>query len=141
MADLQSNIDTVRPFIGSIQLRILTAACRGEEKDFFIAKLNELAERIRTMPQSYDTNGQGEAAIVHLHYFRGSLDFYITERDAGSPDDETPGQQSQAYGVADLGYGGEFGYISIAEIIDASVELDLYWKPRPWSEVRQREAA
>ena len=36
----------------------------------------------------------------------------------------------QALGLANLGYGGELGYISIQELIDAGVELDVYWTPK-----------
>ena len=37
--------------------------------------------------------------------------------------------QLQAYGLVNLGYGGELGYISIDELIGNNVELDLYFEP------------
>ena len=72
--------------------------------------------------------------MVHLHYFTGSQDWYITERD-------TSEEQHQAFGLADFGDGGELGYISIAELIKHGVELDLYWKPRTLAEIRIQKAA
>ena len=62
------------------------------------------------MHKVYEQGGKGDAAIVHLHYFTSSGDWYITERD-------TSVAQHQAFGSADLGYGPELGYISIAELI------------------------
>ena len=38
-------------------------------------------------------------------------------------------KQLQAFGKADLGHGGELGYISIVEIIKCGAELDLHWQP------------
>lgn len=45
----------------------------------------EIAQIIETMPSSYETDGQGMAAIAHLHYFGGPGDWYITEKDRGEP--------------------------------------------------------
>jgi hypothetical protein len=67
--------------------------------------------------------------VVHLHYFRGSCDVWLTELDKGAPDDEADDYQSQAFGLTDLGYGPELGYVSIPEITRAGMELDLHWKP------------
>jgi len=68
--------------------------------------------------------------IAHLHYFTGSGDWYITERDTST-------EQHQAFGLADLGYGGELGYISIAELIANNVELDLHFTPQPLAQLRK----
>jgi hypothetical protein len=90
------------------------------------------------MPKSYETDGQGDKAIAHLHYFAGGSDFYITEKDKGDGRDEVPGQQHQAFGLSDVfGDGGELGYVSIAELIQHKVELDLYWTPRTLAEIRK----
>jgi hypothetical protein len=62
------------------------------------------------------------------------MDWYITERDIGDGDDDT---QHQAFGLADLGVGEpELGYISIAELIDNNVELDLHFDPTPISQLK-----
>ncbi len=124
--ELLTAIMTLRKFAPASQIAALLEGIRGEEGEFFKAKINEMAERITTMPKTYDQDGKGNEAVVHLHYFKGSCDWYITERDVETPDE--PGQH-QAFGLADFGYGGELGYISIVELIRNGVELDLYWNP------------
>jgi hypothetical protein len=119
----------LRRFIGSAQIEAMADMCRTEEKKFMYDKLAEVLNIVETMPKTYETDGQGKAAVVCLHYFIGGCDWYITERDM-MPD------QLQAFGLADLGHGGELGYISIVEIIAAGAELDLYWMPKPLSECK-----
>lgn len=134
----------VEHFMPTDQLKAVRAGMRGEEKEFFIDKGREIRNIIENMPKSYETDGQGDAAVAHLHYFKGVSDFYITEKDAGSPKDETPGQQLQAYGLADLGPGhgeAEKGYISIQELIDNGVELDLHWTPKTLAEIKAEKQA
>ena len=43
--------------------------------------------------------------------------------------------QLQAFGKADLGYGGELGYISLVDILKCGAELDFYWQPRKLFEI------
>jgi hypothetical protein len=126
----------IRKFVGQAQIGALAEAINGvgaglggEEREHFIDMMLELAEHVRTMHKTYEQDGQGGNAIVGLHYFRGGMDWFITERDM---EDE----QNQAFGYADLGYGGELGYISIQELIDNDVELDLYWTPKTLDEVK-----
>lgn len=45
--------------------------------------------------------------------------------------------QLQAFGLADLGYGGELGYISIVELLECGAELDLHWTPQTLAEVKR----
>lgn len=68
------------------------------------------------MDKTYEQDGKGEESIAYLHYFRGSADWYILEKDSEP-------EQFQAFGWADLGGGGELGYISI---------IDLVQKARPF---------
>ena len=87
-----------------------------------------LAERIDKMPRTNETCGQGENTIVYLHYFAGTVDAWITEKDVQLPGES--GDQIQAFGKITLfGDNPEWGYISIAELIENGVELDLYWEP------------
>lgn len=130
----QANQAPFGAFIGRRQLATIIAACRGEEGAWFRAKLAELAQTFATMHKVYEQDGTGDAAIVHLHYFTSSGDWYITERD-------TSVAQQQAFGVADLGYGPELGYISIAELIANGAELDLHWTPRTLGEALAGKAA
>lgn len=119
----------LRHYIGSSQLEAIGDACRGEERQFFLNKLVELAAHVQAMPRVYEQDGLGENAVAHLHYFTGGCDWYITERD-------TSDEQHQAFGLANLGYGAELGYISITELIEAGAELDLYYTPRPLKEIK-----
>ncbi|HLE86813.1 MAG TPA: hypothetical protein VI727_04050 [Candidatus Brocadiaceae bacterium] len=125
-------IKTLREFMPANQLRMITDSMRGDEKQFLFDKVVELACIIETMPKTYEQDGKGDQAIAYLHYFRGNQDWYITEKDVGTP--EEPGQY-QAFGQADLGYGGELGYISIVELVAAGIELDLYFEPKTLREV------
>ena len=119
-------LEQLNGFIGTAQRRVFADMAFSEERQFFFDKRVELAGIVASMPATYETDGQGDQAIVHLHYFMGGCDWYITERDGEAG-------QRQAFGKANLGYGAELGYISIAEIIAAGAELDLYWTPGYWT--------
>lgn len=134
--DAVNALKTLKEFIPTNELQVIGAGCRGEEKQFFFDKLVELAKLIETMPKTYEQDGKGNQAIAYLHYFKGNMDWYITEKDMGSPEDLT---QRQAFGLADLGYGGELGYISIVELLEAQIELDLYFKPKTLEEIQKEE--
>jgi len=121
-------------FINKDQLEVLREAMRGEERQFFFDLLCNLAERIVLMPETYEQDGKGYEAIAYLHYFAGGCDWYITEKDC-DPDGEG---QRQAYGQADLGYGPELGYISIAELLENKVEIDLYYAPKTLAAINAR---
>lgn len=140
-ADSQQ-IHAVRHFMGRAQLAAMIDGAKGEEGEWFRAKIGALCDTVRTMPKSYETDGQGMGAIAHLRYFAGGrAAWLITERDAGAPGDITPGEQLQAFGHADLfGDGGELGYISIAEIIAEGGELDLFFTAKPlWQALKLEE--
>lgn len=77
----------------------------------------------------------GQLAVVHL--FVGSADWWISEYNP---------KTGIAFGLSDLGYGSELGYISIPELESVRapvvvngviiynqlpVERDLDWQPRP----------
>jgi len=129
------NVNTLNDFIGVRQLTAMTSALRGEEGEHFENKLEEYAERARTMPKTYEQDGKGDEAIVYLHYFHpNGFDWYITEKDMGDGTGDTA--QYQAFGYADMGY-PELGYISIAELVANNVELDLYFTPRTLAEVKR----
>lgn len=117
-------------FIGRKQLAVLVDACTGEEGEFFLNMLKDLADTIHKMPKIRETEGQGDAAIVHLHYFRGNADYHVIEKDI------TP-EQIQAFGLCDLGMGfPELGYVPIQELLRYDFELDLYWEPKTLKAVR-----
>jgi len=80
--DATAAFKILRQFIGSSQIEAMADVCRGEEKGFMFSKLGELLNTLETMPQTYQTDGQGQAAIAHLHYFINGCDWYITDRRA-----------------------------------------------------------
>lgn len=132
-------VKLVREFTSRDQYQAMRAGLRGEESQHFQDKFMEYGQRIAGMPKTYEQDGKGDQAIVYLHYFNASQDWYITEKDAETP--EEPGQR-QAFGLADLGhYGAELGYISIVELIAHNVELDLYFKPLTLAEIKAKKAA
>jgi hypothetical protein len=119
---------TLHKFINPQELEVIGNACMGEESEFWRKRLVELAGIVDSMPTTYQTDGQGDAATVHLHYFTSDYDFYITERDCEE-------EQLQAFGLACI-WEEELGYISIKELVDAGAELDLYWEPKTLSQVK-----
>lgn len=127
---LDTASDDLQPFIGHAQLSTMCQAAKGEEKVWFITRMVELAALIHSMPKTYEQDGKGQQAVAYLHYFTGGFDWYITEKDM-----ET--EQLQAFGLADLGYGGELGYISIVDILKHGAELDLHFTPKTLEQVRK----
>lgn len=122
----------VRAFVPSGQAEAMLAGLRGEESDHFAEKMIRLATLISNAPRTRESDP--DDPIVWLHYFRGSVDAFITELDIEQ-------EQHQAFGAQDVGYGHEMGYISIVELVENDVELDLYFAPKRLSEVlRCREA-
>ena len=125
-----TNVAMLRKFIGTRQLAVMLEGVRGEEGQFFLDKIGEMVNVIKTMPKTYEQDGLGDKAVAHLHYFKGSGDWYITEKDC-------EGVQHQAFGSANLGYGAELGYISIVELIRNNVEIDLHFKPTTLAELKK----
>jgi len=123
-------IKIIRGFMPANELKVMVDNMRKEEKQFFFNKSVEIAEIIKNMPVTYEQDGKGKNAVAYLHYFKGSGDWYITEKDK-----ET--EQLQAFGLADLGYGGELGYISIEELVSSGIELDLYFTPKTLGEIEE----
>ncbi|WP_281400841.1 DUF2958 domain-containing protein [sulfur-oxidizing endosymbiont of Gigantopelta aegis] len=88
-----------------------------------------MATLIKTMPKTGEQENKGDEAIAYLHYFVGAFDWYISEKDMLD-------EQIQAFGLGSMGY-PEYGYISIAELIENNVELDLHFKPEPLKVLKQ----
>jgi hypothetical protein len=131
-------IQKIKGFMPASQLSVISDLFRGEEKQFFFDKMVEMASLIETMPKTYEQDGLGEDAIVHLHYFRGGVDAWVTEKDMGDPSTGDT-SQTQAFGLITLTGSkddAEFGYINIEELVANGVELDLYWSPKKLKEVR-----
>ena len=96
--------------------------------DEFQEILFRLEGIISKMPKTYETeNVDTEDKIVYLHYFYGSFDWYIIEKDINDG-------QHQAFGYAILGDPdcAEWGYISLRELchnLNNYIELDFNWTP------------
>jgi hypothetical protein len=133
-ATTAAQLERLCHFIGRSQRQAIRYGLAGEEGGHFADILADLCATVDAMPKPYETENQGENAIVHLHYFKGGCDWWITERDSSA-------QQLQAFGLASLGYEPELGYISIDELLAEGVELDLYWTPRPLADILQAQAA
>jgi hypothetical protein len=126
--------------LGMSQRKAVGAAMRGEERQYFYDKMVELDETVRNMPVTYSQDGKGDAAVAYLHYFTGSSDWYITERDKGDPDDSPEQANSQAFGFAVLNgdtENAELGYINIGELTRHGAELDFHWSPKTLGEIKK----
>jgi hypothetical protein len=128
MMNTTEAVRVMTPFIDKGQMQAIEQNCQGEEGEWFREKLNELAGIIARMPQPYETDGQGNKAIVHLHYFTGGWDWYVIEKDSQT-------DQYQAFGLV-VGFEPELGYICLPEILECGAELDLHWEPKTLAEVR-----
>lgn len=127
-------MDSFLHFIPVQQKRLIIECLDGEEREFFLNKMMELQETIQSMPVTYQQDGLGDNAIAHLHYFSGGQNWYITEKDR-----EGDGT-IQAFGMVDLGFGSEMGYISIAELVQINmIELDLHWQKKTLAEISASE--
>jgi hypothetical protein len=130
-------MDDLQYFISTAQLLAICENAKGEEGQFFRDLLRDLEARIKSMPGPYETEAQGSQASAALHYFNGSSDWYIFERDGDGP-------QLQNFGFACLNgdvHNAELGYISIQELIQNGVELDLFYKPETLAMIRDRHKA
>jgi hypothetical protein len=127
LTQAKAALEELRQFIGKGQLAALRILFAGEERQYFFDKVCELRDLVANMPKTYEQEGKGDGAIIHLHYFIGNCNWYITERDSEEA-------QLQAFGLAELGYGPEYGYISVEELLENHVELDFYYRPRTVAE-------
>jgi hypothetical protein len=121
-------LNTLKPFICPNQMAAIEEAIAGEEGEYFVALIVQLAVTIATMPRTYETEGLGLDAVAHLHYFKGGCDWFISELDILE-------EQSQTFGLADMGF-PELGYISLPELLENNAEIDLHWQPVAISAIR-----
>lgn len=142
LASLNSETGFFRHWMGRPQRMAIAEAIRGEESQSFIDLLVNLKYVIENMPRTYETEEQQmQDKVIHLHYFGGSVDAWIVERDMGDSKYQAEiGPQHQAFGPITLcgeSVGdSEWGYISIQELIDNGIELDLHLEPKAVKEVK-----
>lgn len=125
----------LRKFISVGQHEALSELMMGEEGEAGWEIVDTLGSIIQTMPHTYQTEKTDtDDKIVYLHYFMGGSDWYVVEKDKLMP-------QNQAFGYAILGgdtINAEWGYISILELIQNGVELDFYFTPVKFLEVKKK---
>ena len=126
IAQSEKAIEILREFINPAQLSVIASNRFGEEGQYFIDHLCEICEVINKMPKTYEQDGKGMKAVAFLHYFKGGYDAYITEKDSN----EDGEGQTQAFGWASFGHGGELGHISIIELIENGVDFDEHFTPK-----------
>jgi len=125
-------VQCLHGFVPPKQLDLVGSLGRLKAGTHFRDVLIELATTITNMPKTYDQDDKGDDAIVHLHYFYGSADWWITEKDCEP-------EQHQAFGFVNLGdpQNAELAYISLVELGSVpGVEIDLYWTPKTLGEVK-----
>ena len=95
-------------------------------------------KRLNKIPRLYETeNIKLKDKLIHLHFFIGGCDWYISEFDG----------KDTFFGYAILNGdtdNSEWGYISFAELkeikisfMEVDCELEEYWKVKPASEVEK----
>lgn len=128
ITDALAVLPILKRYIYRTQLKVMCENMAGEEGQFFIDKMVEMAGIIREMPELYSQDGMGTQAVVRMHYFTGDgCDWHLTEIDS---------QDGTAFGLCDLGMGfPELGTVSIQELVENGAELDLYWEPKTLAEV------
>lgn len=130
---MANRIPTIlKDFISKQQQGFINSANENEFADI----IERIKGIIETMPKTYETdNIKADDKIVYLHYFNSGSDYYIVEKDS-VPDEP----QQQAYGYAILNgdlINAEWGYISIEELIENGVELDLHFAPTPFGQLKE----
>ena len=107
---------------------------RGEEKKYFINLIDEMEVKIKAVPELYETDEQGDDAVIALHYFLGGSDWYVTELDT---------EERIVFGYVILNEDtemSELGYISLNELLGIQdVELDLHWEEITIGEMKKIE--
>lgn len=125
----QALVTMLGNFIGRTQASVLGDLLRGEERLGIAEQILSVWETIKAMPVSYETDGKETKAVtVQLHYFLGGMDVWVTEKDFGEAREWTPvTPQLQAFGLIDLNGEPSLGYVSLQEVVEAGMELDLNW--------------
>ncbi len=125
----KEKIEYLKNFISKQQLNSLGHILKSEERDYAKEKIDYFFNLIQKMPKTYETDEQGDKAIAYLHYYKSSIDFFVTEKDMEE-------EQLQAFGLVNMNNELELGYISIQEILELNFELDLNFVPKTLEEIK-----
>ncbi len=112
----------LKKFVPERELHALVSGLNGEEGKYFKEILEVTEKRIMAVPPLGFDEEIGLDARVHLHYFGGATDIYISELDF---------RTLEAFGFTCLNgdrWNAELGYSNISEIISIPLmELDLHF--------------
>lgn len=137
-----SNGGLLANFMPIAQRFALKDALKGEEGDAIADMVLVLGWRVQVTPVTYQTASIApDDRVLYLHYFKGGVDAWIVERDMGDGSEEPGvGEQLQALGkitmYGDGWQGAEWGYLSIKDLIENGVELDMNWEPKTVKEMK-----
>ena len=86
----------------------------------YASTLEELGNTLLKLPKVYAQDKLGYNAIVYAHYFVGSTDIFVTERN---------GDDMFGYAILNGDYEmSELGYLSLSELKSLpGLNLDFYW--------------
>jgi len=102
----------------------------GSEEHWDVLK--RIKEQAKEIPKLYAQEKLYKDAIVHLHYFTGGSDWFITEWDGKN--------EFFGYVILNADYqNSEFGYIPREELINTPpIELDFYWNKKTLQEALEK---
>jgi hypothetical protein len=121
-------------YIGKKQLATMQQLTHGEEGQWFKQKLLDIE---LTIDQHAGKCSDDDDSIVIMHYFHRGGDWWILEIPK-DPDEDAAFGYVRLTAMPEC---AELGSISIDELIENGVELDLYWAPCTLSSVRERHSA
>ena len=127
------NREPIVNYMPQAQQRLVLELIQRTEGRYYVDKVKELNETIRTMPALYGTEQQAlKDKTIYLHYFYGGSDWFIAEK--GTTEDP-----DTMFGFAilngDTG-NAEWGYVSMEEINSVpGIEMDFHWTPRAAKDV------
>jgi hypothetical protein len=111
----------------ALDRKVAAMQTRARETQRRLRGHNFYAPKAVKVPALYAQDGKGLDAVVAVHYFASSMDWYMTEVDPAT---------GRAFGYVVNGSTGEgeLGYFSLPELeaLRAGffvVERDLYWEP------------
>lgn len=138
MSDLKTSAEQafsyLRPYLFAGQIAALERLSKGQEGEYFLRLVVDLAGRIRSVPAMDHGPEVTNDSPVMLHYFFQGSDWYIFELQHVEEDDVVLG-----FGWAILGGDyqmAELGYIGVSELLSCGVELDFYFPPKTLGQVR-----
>lgn len=116
------DIEFLKKYIPPMELQTIISYLDDETGPHFRKLLKKTEEKIKAVPSLYSGEEQGLKARVHLHYYVGGTDFYVSEMDQ---------ETGETFGFACINgdrENAELGYNNISEIISIPwIELDLYF--------------